>query len=168
MPHRRGITDLTQSRARELRGDASLPERILWRLLRGRRLAGLKFLRQIPVEPFIVDFICRERSLVIELDGDSHNDRASYDQRRQQFLESLGLTVLRIANDDVLSNLEGVLFAIVRAAGLDPVAWQRGDYGRIDPDLLPLPRSGGEGRGEGAIFAICFLRMSLGRSAPSP
>ncbi len=147
MPHRRGITDLTQSRARDLRGDASYPERTLWRLLRGRRLAGLKFLRQVPIEPFIVDFMCRERSLVIELDGDSHNDHAAYDQPRQQFLEALGLTVLRIANDDVQSNLEGVLFAIVRAAGLDPVAWQRGDYGKIDPDLLP-PSPPHRGRGD--------------------
>jgi very-short-patch-repair endonuclease len=148
MPHRRGITDLTQSLARDIRRDATCPERILWRLLRGRRLAGLKFLRQVPIESFIVDFLCRERSLVIELDGDSHNDRAANDQRRQQFLESLGLMVLRIANDDVLCNLEGVLFAIVRAAGLDPVAWQRGDYGRIDPDLIP-PSPPHRGRGSG-------------------
>lgn len=148
MPHRRGITDRTQSRARELRSDATYPERRLWGLLRGRRLAGLKFLRQAPIEPFIVDFFCREHGLVVELDGESHNDRAAYDQRRQQFLEARGLTVLRISNDDGLNNLEGVLFAIVRSAGLDPVAWQRGDYGRLDPDLIP-PSPPHRGTGSG-------------------
>ena len=148
MPHRRGVTDLTQSRARDLRNDTTYPERRLWSLLRGRRFAGLKFVRQAPVERFIVDFFCRERSLVIELDGDSHNDRAGYDRTRQQFLESRGMTVLRIANDDVLDNIEGVLFAIVRAAGLDPLAWGRGDYGKLDPDLLP-PSPPPRGRGSG-------------------
>ena len=148
MPKRRGVTERTQTRARELRQDLTFPERRLWSLLRGRRLAGLKFIRQAPVEPFIVDFLCRERNLVLELDGDSHNDRANYDQRRQEFLESHGLRVFRIANDDVLQNLEGVLFGIVRAAGLDPIAWQRGDYGKYDPDLLP-PSPPHRGRGPG-------------------
>ncbi len=148
MPKRRGVTDLTQSRAKKLREDATFPELRLWTLLRGRRLAGLKFVRQAPIEPFIVDFLCRERRLAIELDGNSHNDRAAADHKRRQFLEGLGLKFLRIANDDVLNNLEGVLFAIVRAAGLDPVAWERGDYGKIDPDLLP-PSPPHRGRGPG-------------------
>ena len=148
MPKRRGVTDLSQSRARDLRVDATYPERRLWLHLRGRRLAGLKFVRQAPIEPFIVDFFCRERRLVVELDGESHTDRASYDHERQQFLEGLGLIILRVANDDVLSNIEGVLFFIVRAAGLDPVAWERGEYGKLDPDLIsPSPPHRGRGPG---------------------
>ena len=148
MPKRRGVTDLSQSRARDLRVDATYPERRLWLLLRGRRLAGLKFVRQAPIEPFIVDFLCRECRLVVELDGGSHNGRAGCDHERQQFLEGLGLIILRVANDDVLGNIEGVLFSIVRAAGLDPVAWERGDYGKFDPDLI-TPSSSHRGRGPG-------------------
>jgi len=108
-----------KQRSRELRKNQTVPERILWQLVRGRKLAGLKFVRQYVIGKSIVDFVCREHHLVLEIDGDSHADRGLQDRDRQAALESQGLRVLRIANDDVLQNLEGVAVAIVNAAGMD-------------------------------------------------
>jgi len=105
----------TQDRAIELRRAATGPEKLLWSVLRGRQLAGLKFRRQHPIEPYIVDFYCASCELVIELDGESHDGRQEYDARREKFLRSLGLNILRISNDDVIYNLEGVATAIYRA-----------------------------------------------------
>ena len=113
-------------RARELRRNSTVPERRLWQALRNRRLAGLKFLRQTPLEGYIVDFLCREIRLIVEVDGDSHIDRASADAVRASCLTDSEYRLLRVSNDDVLQNLEGVLFAIVREAGLNPVAWRDG------------------------------------------
>jgi len=107
------------------------PERTLWQLLRDRRLAGLKFVRQAPIGPFIVDYLCREKRLVIELDGESHSERGTYDRRREAWLREQGFTVCRLSNDDVLRELEGVLIAIITAAGLDAEQWRAGDYGKI-------------------------------------
>lgn len=92
-------------------------ERILWSALSGRKCGGRKFRRQHPIEPYIVDFDCAEANLVVEIDGDSHEGRQEYDRRRDEFLEGLGLTILRVSNDDVLDNLDGVAEAILRAAG---------------------------------------------------
>ncbi len=109
-------TEQTRFRAKQLRENSTQPEKILWSALRGRNIGGLKFRRQHPIEPFIVDFYCAEARLVIELDGESHNGREEYDQQRTKHLHEIGLTVFRISNDDVLSNLEGVAEAILKAA----------------------------------------------------
>jgi very-short-patch-repair endonuclease len=85
-------------------------------VLRARNVGGLKFRRQHPIEPYIVDFYCAEAELIVELDGRSHDTTASYDAQRSQHLQALGLTVMRVGNDDVLDNLEGVATAILRAA----------------------------------------------------
>jgi len=85
-------------------------------VLRGRNIGGLKFRRQHPIEPYIVDFYCAIASLIVELDGESHDGREAYDSRRSKFLKSLGLTVMRVTNDQVLDNLDGVAAAIQKAA----------------------------------------------------
>ena len=85
-------------------------------LLRGRNVGGLKFRRQYPIEPFIVDFYCAEADLIIELDGESHDGRENYDRDRSAFLRRIGLTVMRVSNDEVINNLEGVAAAIQKAA----------------------------------------------------
>ena len=77
--------------ARELRRDSTFPERLLWSRLRNRGLFGLKFRRQHPIGPFVIDFYCRESSLAVELDGRSHEGRESYDDARTDWLESQGL-----------------------------------------------------------------------------
>ena len=99
------------------------PERALWRLLRDRWLAVLKFRRQQPVGDYIVDFFCEASNLVVELDGHSHDDRGENDRRRQQWLESRGLRIMRISNDDVLNGPEAVVIGIARDAGIDVNAW---------------------------------------------
>jgi very-short-patch-repair endonuclease len=95
-------------------------------------LAGLKFVRQAPVQPYIVDFLCRDKKLVVELDGESHVERGGYDLRREEFLPALRFNILRIPNDELMRDIESVLAAIVQAAGLDVVAWSEGRLGRYE------------------------------------
>jgi very-short-patch-repair endonuclease len=100
-----------------LRRNATIPERMLWNRLRGGRLAGLKFRRQQPIGPYIVDFFCHEAGLVVEVDGRSHDERGKEDSQREAFRQQQQrLHVLRVSNDDVLKETETVLLAILRAA----------------------------------------------------
>lgn len=109
------VSQQTRDRALKLRKQTTEPEKLLWSILRARQLAGLKFRRQHPIEPYIVDFYCAPCQLVIELDGESHEGRQQYDAEREKYLHNLGLTVFRVTNDDVMNNLEGVAEAIYRA-----------------------------------------------------
>ncbi len=95
--------------ARKLRKHQTDAERVLWQYLRNRRLAGRKFRRQYPMAPYVVDFVCIEKALIIELDGGQHAERQEADRRRTDFLEQQGYRVIRFWNDEVLKNLEGVL-----------------------------------------------------------
>lgn len=70
---------------------------------------GLKFRRQAPIGPYIVDFLCHERKLVIEIDGDTHSFRQKHDKIRTQYLESKGYIVYRYHNQDIMTNLDGVM-----------------------------------------------------------
>ncbi len=106
--------------ARALRKNMTYPERKLWYSLRDRRLAGLKFRRQVPLLEFIVDFHCAEHVLVIELDGDSHIGQFDYDQQRQEKLEKAGFRVVRFGNDEILREFDSVLAAILLACGIEP------------------------------------------------
>ena len=121
--------------ARRLRQSMSAPEKQLWFALRNRRLAGLKFRRQYTIDRFVVDFACVEQRLIVEVDGESHSDRGSYDQRRETELRALNWNVVRASNDEVLRNLEGVLVMIVTAAGLDAGTWLKGGYGQLPEGL---------------------------------
>ena len=103
---------------RRLRRELTFPERRLWSALRSRRAAKVKVRRQYPIGPYIVDFVCLEHRLVIELDGDSHIGRADYDRQRQLNLTSAGYRVLRVGNDDVLNDLDTVLRAVLQACGI--------------------------------------------------
>ncbi|GIW71093.1 MAG: hypothetical protein KatS3mg102_0635 [Planctomycetota bacterium] len=106
-------------RARELRKEQTEAEAVLWRRLRRRQLEGWKFRRQHPVGPYVVDFVCLARHLVVEVDGGQHIERAEFDRRRSRFLQSRGLRVLRFWNNEVLGQLEAVLETI-RQALLQP------------------------------------------------
>jgi very-short-patch-repair endonuclease len=99
---------------RRLRRDSTDAEMKLWLALRDRRLDGYKFVRQKSIEPYIADFICRDRNLIIEVDGGQHSDNPS-DRRRDTLLNADGYRVLRFWNTDVLTNLDGVLTAILAA-----------------------------------------------------
>jgi very-short-patch-repair endonuclease len=81
--------------------------------LRAARLNGLKFRRQQPIGDYIVDFVCFERKLIVEVDGSQHLDVIARDDARTAWLESLGFTVLRFWNDDVLRDTGGVVREIV-------------------------------------------------------
>jgi len=85
-------------------------ERLLWRYLKAHHLDGLGFRRQVPMGPYIADFVCHAAHLVIEIDGETHDfaARQTYDLRRDAWFASRGYFVLRISNDEVLGNLEGV------------------------------------------------------------
>lgn len=98
-------------RARALRREATGLERALWEFL-SRSQTGAKFSRQMPVGPFFADFLCRELSLVVELDGFSHDCAPERDARRDAWMAAHGFTVLRFSNDDVRDNVEGVVTAI--------------------------------------------------------
>jgi len=107
-------------RAQDLRNNATDCERLLWLQLKGRRLDGHKFSRQIPVGPYVCDFICRREMLVIELDGGQHSAKIEADGARTRFLERAGYRVIRFWNNEVLENLDGVLVTIAGAIKAGP------------------------------------------------
>ena len=100
--------------ARRLRRNMTDAERRLWYLLRNRRLAGYKFRRQVPVGPFIVDFLCREAGLIVELDGSQHIGQADYDSERTKWLAERVFVVLRYWNNAVLTETDGVCANILQ------------------------------------------------------
>ncbi len=105
LPYNKNLTLL----ARENRKNPTKAECKIWNeVLRLRQFADYKFLRQKPIDNYIVDFYCSELRLVIEIDGDSHAETVEYDVERTRVLEALGLTVVRYTNDDVLQNIQGV------------------------------------------------------------
>ena len=110
-PHRLNNARQLLDRRRALRGDLTPSEAALWRALRRPGLSGRKFRRQQSIGPYIVDFYCAAEKLVIELDGAAHDSEraASQDETREQFLRSLGLTVIRLENRHVIEDPDAVL-----------------------------------------------------------
>jgi very-short-patch-repair endonuclease len=105
VPYNKNLTAL----ARENRKHPTVAESKLWyQLLRMQNLSAYKFTRQKPIANFIADFYCAELHLIIEIDGDSHAESVTYDAVRTKALNSLGVTVVRYTNDDILNNLQGV------------------------------------------------------------
>ncbi len=97
-------------RARRLRREQTRPEAALWELVRGRRLAGFKFRRQVPIDRYVADFVCMEARVIVELDGGAHEDEETQirDLERTAILESCGYLVLRFPNAAVLNDPGGV------------------------------------------------------------
>ncbi|MDD5041239.1 MAG: endonuclease domain-containing protein [Candidatus Peribacteraceae bacterium] len=117
--------------ARRLRKRMTRTEIILWEALRNRKCAGLKFCRQFPLEWFVVDFFCVERSVIIEIDGPIHEQQRVYDQERDEILRQKQLRILRLTNDQIVDDLPFVLQMIKNFCA------------------LPLPRGERSGKGEG-------------------
>ncbi|MFN5127477.1 MAG: endonuclease domain-containing protein [Sphingomonadaceae bacterium] len=110
----------TRNNAKTLRTEITPPEAKLWSILRGGRLEGIKFVRQMVFGPhYIADFAARSHRLVIELDGDSHAGSEAHDAARTVYMESKGYKVIRFANRDVFENPEGVARMILAAIGRD-------------------------------------------------
>jgi very-short-patch-repair endonuclease len=105
---------MTTDRARELRANQTDAERKLWYALRNRRLEGLKFRRQHPRGPYILDFFCEAADLVVEVDGGQHTPEG--DARRTAALDKDGLLVIRFWNNEVLQNLESCVMHILEVA----------------------------------------------------
>ena len=97
------------SRARELRGNMTIAELKLWAEIRAKQLNGVKFRRQHPIPPYIVDFYAPQFKLVVEVDGDTHDEKEKYDARRDDYLKRNGYAVLRFTNEEIYQDLEGVL-----------------------------------------------------------
>jgi|SRR5882724_2548724 len=115
--------------ARRLRKDQTDVEKLLWSTCRSRQLLGLKFRRQQPVGPYILDFYCHDYRLCIELDGGQHYTRKGQqgDEAKAAFLHTRGIHILRFSNLDVFKNLEGVLLTVVeKVTSLTPSLSRRG------------------------------------------
>jgi len=117
-----------RDRARALRKNLTDAEKRLWRELRHVQLDGLKFRRQAPIGPFIGDFVCFERKLIVELDGGQHAERVAQDEARTTWLASQGFRVVRFWNCEVFEDLDAVLQVIVEAlrSGREFVRGRRG------------------------------------------
>ncbi|GAA5067575.1 endonuclease domain-containing protein [Lysobacter panacisoli] len=102
----------TLAHAKRMRHQPTYAEAALWRELRAHRFAGFKFKRQQPLGPYIVDFVCFGRHVIVELDGSQHLDTQLYDEGRTTWLNARGFSVLRFWNDDVLARTSFVLEAI--------------------------------------------------------
>ena len=139
MPHA-VVSERQRSRAKQLRQTMTRAETLLWRYLKANRLDGLGFRRQTPIRNYIADFICMSAKLIVELDGESHDfdERQKADQKRDAFFVSEGFQVLRFTNEQVMSNLEGVVETIRHATS---------SRARGSPPSLTLPHKGG-GNGE--------------------
>ena len=111
---KRRVTDKQRGNARQLRRDMTEAERKLWQLLRSRRLAHVKFRRQVPLGPWIADFVTFEHKVIVEADGSQHAD-SERDKARDVDLATRGFRVLRFWNNDILARPEAVLEQILDA-----------------------------------------------------
>ncbi len=126
------------TRARTLRNNPTDPEIYLWRHLSRSQLGGYKFRRQHVIEPFIVDFFCPSKGLIVEADGETHD--AVADARRDTYLQRRGFLTLRFTNADIRRNMDGVLTTILQTLNA------RADRWRVEPDVPhPNPSPQGEG-----------------------
>ena len=120
MPDRHYASKHMIHRSRDLRQRETTPEKLLWLALRNGQIGGIKFRRQHPVGPYVVDFYCRDARLVVEVDGLSHDDKARQDAAKTNHIELQGLRILRVMNEDVMHDLDAVTRKIAQLGG---VAW---------------------------------------------
>ncbi|QSF53632.1 endonuclease domain-containing protein [Brevundimonas fontaquae] len=119
---------VARARARDLRRAMTLPEVLLWQQIRSRRLDGIRFRRQHPIGPYILDFYCEDARLAVEVDGESHSlaEAVAHDRQRTEWLNTRGISVLRIPARDVLSELAAVVDQIHRQVRDQPPPPLRG------------------------------------------
>jgi very-short-patch-repair endonuclease len=112
---RRAASTRLVTNARRMRHEPTDAERKFWFAVRGRKFDGYKFKRQYAVGPYIADFVCLEKRLIVELDGGQHTQQADYDAERTAYLQARGFHVLRVWNDDFLRTPGAILEGIWRA-----------------------------------------------------
>src|SRR3970040_1313227 len=110
----------SRSRARQLRKNPTDAERLLWEKLRLWQVDGCKFRRQQPLDRYIVDFVCLQKRLIIELDGGQHAQQSDYDRERDGWLRDQEFDVLRFWNNDILRNIDGVMEMIAQSLKSTP------------------------------------------------
>ena len=108
----RKVPDPHRHFAKTMRADATLAENLLWQAVRNRQLEGSKFKRQVPLDGYILDFVCFEARLIVEVDGSQHADNTR-DLVRDAFFRGQGFRILRFWNDEVVQNLDAVCLAIL-------------------------------------------------------
>ena len=141
-----------QTRARAMRREPTFAEKALWKILREKRLAGLRFRRQVAMGSYIADFACLSPRLIIELDGAAHQN-PEYDAARDRWFEAQGFKVLRFPNDDAVARPSVIVEAILRVAGQGsqgcrsatpyPPAWASPGSRRVPHAGSSFPRKGG-------------------------
>ena len=159
---RRSYTQHAQQKARSLRENQTDAEGLLWHYLRHKQLDGHKFRRQQPIGPYIVDFACMPRKVIVELDGGQHAERRSHDERRDRFLQGQGYRLLRFWNNEVFENCFGVLERIYEAVQNPPPP-------QPAPDGLAsaTPPQGGSDRTGKKAWTVERARAYLDRMDPS-
>ncbi len=141
------IAELSE-RARHMRNNPTEPEKRLWRALSNGQASGHKFRRQAVIGRFIADFVCPQKGLIVEVDGDTHDE--AKDRLRDDIMAKFGFRVLRVSNHDVMANLAGVFDAIVIALAEASDCWER-----------PHPNPSPEGEGLEQSEAQKLLEISL-------
>ncbi|WP_327752509.1 endonuclease domain-containing protein [Sphingobium sp. SJ10-10] len=129
--------------AREMRREPTEPEKRLWSKLSRSQLGGYKFRRQTVIGPFIADFLCPQKALIVEVDGDTHSVESN--KARDEALNAMGYSIIRIANHDVRQNIEGVCAAILGALQQAPDRW-------ASPHPNPSPEGEGLSHSQGQEF----------------
>ena len=157
-PIRGKTSGQTIQTARRLRRPLTDSEQVLWLALRDSRMHGIKFRRQHPFGPYVLDFFCVQAQLAVELDGGIHDrsEQKNYDRERTAYLESRGLHVLRFRNEEIVEKLENVITRILEAASSTPSPLplptaRRETCPHLPPNPLPLltfVRRGEDGEGE--------------------
>ena len=127
----RKARELNRSRAKEMRRVPSITEKEFWNEVRDRKLGGYKFRRQYLIGPFIADYVCVEKKVIVELDGVVHKDRVGYDRARDEFMRDRGYRVIRLKNEDFLGQM-----------------WPMLEYIRRELDAAPSPQPSPPKKGE--------------------
>jgi very-short-patch-repair endonuclease len=145
----RKLRTLNRSRAREMRHAPATTEKLFWNEVRDRKLGGFKFRRQVLIGPYIADYVCVEKKLIVELDGKLHEERGGYDAARDAYLRKRGYRVIRFRNedfgDDMFGTLEYIRRELESAPSPRPSPPLKRGRGRIKRKI-PLPH---RGRGPG-------------------
>jgi len=102
--------------AQKFRNNMTPAEKVLWLKLNNKQVNGLKFRKQHPIDRYIADFYCHEIGLIIEIDGEIHENQKEYDENRNNYLSAGNYTVLRFSNDDIIHSLNDVLYTISKCA----------------------------------------------------
>ncbi len=158
---------IQKQNAKDLRNNPTQPEQILWLYLKKSQLNGLKFRRQQPIGKYIVDFLCCSKKLVIELDGGQHSETEEYDKIRDKFLEAEGYKVIRIWNNDVYDNIEGVMEYLNNEIKHPPLTPPLKGGEKTSPTpkskegIDRAPSLEGRGTGGGCIKIQCPAKINL-------